>query len=370
MTRGLNIAGVKISRPLVLAPMAGVSDGPFRRICREMGAGLTCTEMISADGLVRGNRRTLEYLRVSDEERPVSLQLFGHDPGVLAKAAAIAWDRCRPDFIDLNCGCPVRKVVSRKAGAALLLDLPLLRRIVEAMAGASPAPVTVKIRSGWSAGDSLAVEASLAAQEAGACAVTIHARPRSAAFSAEPDWVLIRLLKESLTVPVIGNGGVGRPADARAMLEETGCDAVMIGRAAMGNPWIFRGASALLDGAGEAPVPGAGERLAVFLRHAEELAALKGEARGVRQMRKQAAWYSKGLAGSSEFRRRVNSCTTVEGLVLAVEAALGGGTGCELRRRGAASDAALSFVSERASSAAARVVPGGRGSSRALGGDR
>jgi tRNA-dihydrouridine synthase B len=368
MKETLNIAGVAISRPLVLAPMAGVSDSPFRRMCREMGAGLVFTEMVSADGLYRGNRRTLEYLRISDDERPVGLQLFGHDPGVLAKAAAIAWDRCRPDFIDLNCGCPVRKVVGRKAGAALLLDAPLLRRIVEAMAGASPAPVTVKIRSGWSAGDSLAIEASRAAQEAGASAITIHARPRSGAFSAEPDWPLIRLLKRSLTIPVIGNGGVNRAEDAPAMIEETGCDAAMIGRAAMGNPWIFRDACALLEGERAAPAPGAGERLAAFLRHAGELAALKGEARGVRQMRKQAAWYSRGLAGSSWFRRRVNSCTTMEELAGAVATALGSRPAGDPPRGGFDAEV-LGSVAEGRRGGVRRLAPGA-GLTRALGGDR
>lgn len=371
MTQKLNIGGVKISPALVLAPMAGVSDGPFRRMCRDMGAGLVFTEMISADGLYRGNRRTREYLRISDEERPVGLQLFGHDPEVLAKAAAIAWDKCRPDLIDLNCGCPVRKVVSRKAGAALLLDLPLLRRIVEAMAAAMPAPVTVKIRSGWSAGDRLAFDASLAAQEAGASAVTIHARPRSAAFSAEPDWALIKSLKRSLTIPVIGNGGVNGPADALAMLNETGCDAVMIGRAAMGDPWIFSRAAALLAGDREPLPAGPGERLAAFLQHARELARLKGEARGVRQMRKQAAWYSRGLAGSSEFRRRVNSCTTVDGLAEAAAAALGGGAGDDPAGPGPGPGAPLRGAPALTPGGrAARVAAGESEAPGALGGGR
>jgi tRNA-dihydrouridine synthase B len=265
----------------------------------------------------------------------------------------------------------VRKVVNRKAGAALLLDLPLLRRIVEAMACATPAPVTVKIRSGWSAGDDLAVEASLAAQEAGACALTIHARPRSAAFSAEPDWDLIERLKRSLTIPVIGNGGVTRPADVLAMLEKTGCDAVMIGRAAMGDPWIFRAAAAALDGAPELQAPGAAERLAAFLRHAAELAALKGEARGVRQMRKQAAWYSKGLPGSSQFRRRVNSCTTLEGLADEVRTALAAGAPSEAGACDAGASAEDASVSAaRASRRETRIMAGGGRSTGAVGGDR
>ncbi len=316
------IGGLVLESPLVLAPMAGVTDGPFRRMCRREGAGLVFTEMISADGLVRGNKRTLEYLEISPEERPVGVQLFGHDPAVLADAASIVSEGCRPELLDLNCGCPVPKVVKRKAGSALLLDIPLLKRMVGAMVSASRVPVTVKMRSGWRPGEDLAPAAALAAQEAGACAVTIHARPRSGGFSAAPDWRLIRYLKETLAVPVIGNGGADRPEDAAAMMKETGCDAVMIGRAAMGNPWIFSRAAAILSEGRRRPQPGPSERLEAFLRHAGELAGVAGERRAVKQMRKQAAWYSKGLSGSAPFRREVNECTTLAGLRDAVFTAL------------------------------------------------
>jgi len=316
------IAGVKLESPLVLAPMAGVTDGPFRRICREAGAALVFTEMISADGLVRGNKRTVEYLRISSGERPIGVQLFGHDPAVMGEAAAIVTETCRPEFIDLNCGCPVRKVVGRKAGSALLLDLPLLAGIVEAMVRAAGVPVTVKMRTGWSPGENLALDAGLVAQEAGAQAVILHARSRSAAFSGPADWSAIAELKEALEIPVIGNGGVFEPADALFMLEETGCDAVMIGRAAMGNPWIFSRASSVLATRVEPPPPAAEERLRTFLRHASELVDLRGEERAVKQMRKQAAWYSKGLPGSSAFRRRVNECVTLACLREAVSEAL------------------------------------------------
>lgn len=308
------IGGVEIDGPLVLAPMAGVTDGSFRLLCRRMGAGLVFTEMISADGLVRGNWRTLEYLRLSREERPIGLQLFGHDPGVLAEAASVVTETCSPDLIDLNCGCPVRKVVGRRAGSALLLDLPLLSRIVRAMVAATQVPVTVKIRSGWKAGDNLGMAASLAVRDAGASAVTVHARPRSGGFSSEPEWGMIEWAKRSLDIAVIGNGGIAGPGDALAMLRETGCDAVMIGRAAMGNPWIFRRARAALDGGAVPPPPGPRERLSTFVCHAEGLARLKGERRAVRQMRKHAAWYSKGLPGSSAFRRQVNACESLAGL--------------------------------------------------------
>lgn len=317
------IGGLKLDGPLVLAPMAGITDGPYRRICRLMGADLVFSEMVSADGIVRGNRRTLDYLAISDDERPVALQLFGHKPDVLAGAAAAVTEICRPDLIDLNCGCPVRKVVSRKAGSALLLDLPLLRDIVQAMVGATHIPITVKIRSGWEVGDNLAEKAATVIQDAGASAITIHARPKSAPFASDADWAVIESLKSSLDIPVIGNGGVSEPGDALRMLERTRCDAVMIGRAAMGNPWIFSRASAVLGEGRRRPEPSAGERLNAFLYHAAELAGAKGELRAAKQMRKQAAWYSRGLPGSVAFRRQVNECTTLAGLRRAVSETLG-----------------------------------------------
>jgi nifR3 family TIM-barrel protein len=279
--------------------------------------------MVSADGIVRRNRRTLEYLAISDEERPVALQVFGHKPEVLAEATAAVTQGCAPDLIDLNSGCPVRKVVSRKAGSALLLDLPLLRDIVSAMVEATYLPVTVKIRSGWEVGDNLAAAAAEVIQDAGASALTIHARPRSEPFTSDADWGLIKSLKSSLDIPVIGNGGVSEPGDALRMLERTGCDAVMIGRAAMGNPWVFSRAAALLRGSERKPAPSPGERLNAFLFHATELAGVKGELRAARQMRKQAGWYTKGLPGSVAFRRRVNECTTLAALKEAVSETLG-----------------------------------------------
>jgi tRNA-dihydrouridine synthase B len=318
------IGGLRLEGPLVLAPMAGVADSPFRRMCRRMGAALVFTEMISADGLVRNNWRTVEYLSFSAEERPLGVQLFGSNPKVLADAASFVAERSSPDVIDLNCGCPVRKVVGRKAGSALLLDLPLLKNIVSAMTGAVSLPVTVKIRSGWKAGDNLAVDAALAAQEGGAAAVTVHARHRAAAFSGPADWEVIRSVKRALEIPVIGNGGVTEPEDAVAMLRETGCDAVMIARAAMGNPWIFSRTAALLRTGDMDPPPSIQQKLEAFLKHARELVGLKGELRAVRYMRKQACWYAKGFPGSSSLRRRVNGCTSLAELREAVSEMLRG----------------------------------------------
>jgi len=318
------IGGLKLDGPLVLAPMAGVTDSPFRRMCRGMGASLVFSEMVSADGIARDSGRTLEYLSFFPEERPIGVQLFGSKPEILAEAASKAARMCSPDLIDLNCGCPVRKVVGRKAGAALLLDLPLLKDIVRAMTEAVPVPVTVKIRSGWKAGENLAVEAALAARAGGASAVTVHARHRSAVFSGPADWNVIREVKGSLDIPVIGNGGVMGPGDAAAMLEKTGCDAVMIARAAMGNPWIFSRTAALLRSGDAGAQPPLERRLEAFLSHAGEMAELKGERRAVRYMRKQACWYAKGFPGSSAFRRRVNHCTSLAELREAVACMLRG----------------------------------------------
>jgi tRNA-dihydrouridine synthase B len=289
-----------------------------------MGASLVFTEMISADGLVRDNSRTLEYLSFSSKERPLGLQLFGSDPEVLADAASYVAEKCSPDFIDLNAGCPVRKVVGRRAGSALLLDLPLLKEITGAMTKAVHLPVTVKIRSGWKAGDDVAVSAALAAQEGGAAAVTVHARSRAAAFSGPADWAVIRAVKSSVEIPVIGNGGIEEPEDAVGMLQQTGCDAAMIARAAMGNPWVFSRTTALLRTGTADPPPSLQRRLEVFLDHARELAVLKGERRAVRYMRKQACWYAKGFPGSSAFRRRVNYCASLAELEKAVSSMLRG----------------------------------------------
>jgi tRNA-dihydrouridine synthase B len=309
--RNPTIGKLELDGPLVLAPMAGVTDSAFRGMCRGMGASLVFTEMISADGLVRRNRRTLEYLEFGRDERPIGVQLFGSDPKILADATALVAESCQPDLIDLNCGCPVRKVVKRKAGSALLLDLPLLKDIVAAMAAAVRIPVTVKIRSGWKDGDDLAVKAALAARDGGASAVTLHARHATAGFSGAADWLAIRTVKSTLGIPVIGNGGVAEPVDALEMLGQTGCDAVMIGRGAMGNPWIFSRAAALLLEGIEEPPPTLAQRLEGFIRHARSLARIKGELRAVKYMRKQAGWYTKGFQGSVALRRRINRCTSL-----------------------------------------------------------
>jgi tRNA-dihydrouridine synthase B len=239
----MRIGPVVSDSPFLLAPLAGVSDSPFRRLAREQGASIVYTEMVSADGLVRGNQATLDYCRFDPSERPIGIQLFGSNPDVMADAArrlSDLPDEQRPDVIDINMGCPVRKVVNRRAGAALLTDPPLAQTIVRKMVAASSVPVTAKIRLGWDGQSQNVVQVAMALEEAGAGAVAIHARTRAEKFEGSAHWEMIAAAKQAVTIPVIGNGDVRTHEDAARMLETTGCDGVMMGRAAFGDPWVFR----------------------------------------------------------------------------------------------------------------------------------
>jgi nifR3 family TIM-barrel protein len=234
---------VSTDSPFLLAPLAGVSDSPFRQLAREQGAAMVYTEMVSADGLARGNQATLDYCAFEPSERPIGIQIFGSDPAIMAEAARVLSDlpaAQRPDLIDINMGCPVRKVVNRCAGAALLQDVPRLSAIVERMVEVTPLPVTAKIRLGWDGQSQNVVEVARALEGAGAAAVAIHARTRAEKFEGEAHWDMIGEAKRAIGIPVIGNGDVRSPEDAAAMVAQTGCDAVMIGRTAASNPWIFR----------------------------------------------------------------------------------------------------------------------------------
>jgi len=311
----MRIGDILFDSPFLLAPLAGVSDSPFRRLAREQGASGVVTEMVSADGLVRGQKATLEYLRFEPEERPIGVQLFGADPGVMADAARAL---CalppaeRPDWIDVNMGCPVRKVVNRRAGAALLTDLPLLSEIVRRMAEASTLPVTAKLRLGWDGSSSNVVEVARALEGAGARAVAIHARTRAEKFGGEPHWELIGEAKRAVGIPVIGNGDVRVPEDAVRMLETTGCDGVMLGRAAFGDPWIFRRVRAFWERGVRLPLPTAAERLGTGLRHLRLMVESVGPAAATREMRKHVAWYVRGLPHSARVREQVNRTRTVD----------------------------------------------------------
>ncbi len=311
----MRIGPVTFDSPFLLAPLAGVSDSPFRRLAREQGASGVFTEMVSSEGLVRGQRGSLELCRFEREERPIGVQLFGSEPAVMAEAArvlcALPPER-RPDLVDVNVGCPVRKVVNRQAGAALLNDIPRLKAIVSAMAAASTVPVTAKIRLGWDGGSHNAVEVARTLEDAGAAAVTVHARTRAERFGGHAHWEVIGEVRGAVRIPVIGNGDVRTPADAVRMLETTGCDGVMVGRAAFGDPWLFARLRSLWERGAELPPPTAAQRLDAGLRHLRMTADWVGPVVAAREMRKHVAWYVKGLPHSARVRDEVNHTRSVE----------------------------------------------------------
>lgn len=292
--------------PLLLAPQAGVSESPFRRLCRSFGADVVLTEFVSAEGIVRGSGRTAHYLRFDDDERPIGIQIFGADPGTMAEAAALVTEVYEPDFVDINFGCPVKKVVRRNGGSGCLRDLGLVGRIVRAVVAATPLPVTAKIRSGFDESSRDPVAIGRTCRDAGARMVTLHPRTRADMYSGQARWEEIAALVDALDVPVIGNGDVRRGEDALRMKARTGCHGVMIARGSHGAPWLFHQARAALDGT---PVPGepdARTRFEICIRHAENAVAfeLDGD-KAVREFRKHLGWYTRGLAGGRRLRQRL-----------------------------------------------------------------
>ncbi len=309
----MRIGPVELDSPFVLAPLAGVSDSPFRQLAREQGASAVYTEMVSADGLARGNRATLDYCRFEPRERPIGIQLFGSDPGVMAEATRVLCELPigeRPDLIDINMGCPVRKVVNRCAGAALLNEPPRLAAIVRRMSEVSAVPVTAKIRLGWDGKSQNVVEVAKTLEQSGAAAVAIHARTRAEKFEGRAHWEMIAAARAAVGIPVIGNGDVRGPEDATRMLGTTGCDAVMLGRAAFGDPWVFGRLRAWRERGERLLPPGAAERLETGIRHLRLLVADVGEAVAAKEMRKHVAWYLKGLPHSARVREQVNRTRT------------------------------------------------------------
>jgi len=299
--------------PLVLAPMAGITDFPFRLICKELGAGLVFSEMLSAEALIREHKRTFGMLHTDLAERPVVFQIFGSRPESMAEAALII-SQVGADFIDINMGCPVPKILKCGAGAALLRDIGLAKEIIAAVVGTSKIPVTVKIRLGWDAQNIVAVELALAAESLGIAAVTVHGRTKVQGFSSGADWSAIKQVKDAVGIPVIGNGDVIVARDVKKMLEETGCDGIMIGRAIQGYPWIFREAKQYLE-TGVVPLPPSyQERQVVMIRHLCDMITLLGENVGLREMRKHLCWYTKGLYGGAEFREKIYNIDTVTGV--------------------------------------------------------
>lgn len=294
------------SFPLILAPMAGVSEAPFRQVCRALGADVLMTEFLSSEAIRRGIRKTIGGAEFEAVERPIGVQIYGADPEAMARAAAIVTEGYQPDFLDINFGCPVKKVVQRNGGSGCLRDMDLVDRIIRAVVSATHIPVTVKTRSGWNDETRAPVEIALRMQDAGARAFTLHARTRTQMFTGRADWDEIARVVEALEIPVIGNGDITTAEDVVRMRDHTGCAAVMIGRGSFGNPWLFRDAHALLQGQPKPPAPDAVERFAVALAHAQLALRLQGDSRHtVVEFRKHFGWYTKGLPGASALRQRL-----------------------------------------------------------------
>jgi nifR3 family TIM-barrel protein len=298
--------------PLFLAPMAGVSEAPFRLLCRRFGADVVVSEFLSSEGLRRGSAHTMKMAAFDAEERPIGIQIFGAEPPAMAEAAALVTEVFAPDYVDINFGCPVKKVVKRNGGSGCLKDLGLVQQIIRAVAGATRLPVTVKIRSGWDESQRDPVGIALRCQDAGARALTLHARTRTQMFSGTARWDEIAAVVEALEIPVIGNGDVTTAADVVRMRRDTGCAGVMIARGAFGNPWIFRDARALLDGRPVPAAPTAEERFRTALDHARLTLALEGDSpKTAMEFRKHLGWYARGLPGAAALRERLHRVGTL-----------------------------------------------------------
>lgn len=309
----LTIGNVTLENNMILAPMAGVTDLPFRLLCKKQGAGLVCMEMVSAKAILYRNKNTEELMRILPKERPVSLQLFGSEPEVMGEIAAQIQERPF-DILDINMGCPVPKVVGNGEGSALMKNPKLAEEIIRRVVQASRKPVTLKIRKGFDEEHINAVEIAQRAEEAGAAAIAVHGRTREQFYSGKADWSIIAKVKEAVDIPVIGNGDVDSPESAAKMLRETGCDGVMVGRAARGNPWIFREIVSYLE-TGEIPErPTPQEKCACILEHAALMREYKGEYTAVREMRKHVSWYTFGCPNAAKLRGRINTVDSMEEL--------------------------------------------------------
>ena len=309
----LRIGNTILENNVILAPMAGVTDLPFRLLCREQGAGCVVTEMVSAKAILYNNRNTKELMQIHPQERPAAIQLFGSDPDIMAQIAARIEDGPY-DFIDVNMGCPVPKVVNNGEGSALMKNPKQAEKVLSAMVKAVKKPVTVKFRKGFNDTSVNAVEFAKMAEGSGVAAVAVHGRTREQYYSGKADWDIIRQVKEAVKIPVIGNGDIFTPQDAGRMMEETGCDGIMVARGAKGNPWIFRRINHYLDTGEILPGPSIEEIQAMILRYGHMLAAYKGEQTAMREMRGHVAWYTKGMPHSAALRNEINQVETLKGL--------------------------------------------------------
>ncbi|TCL61227.1 tRNA-U20-dihydrouridine synthase [Kineothrix alysoides] len=317
--RPLRIGDAILENNIILAPMAGVTDLPFRLLCKEQGAGLICMEMVSAKAIMYNNKNTEELLAIHPEERPVSLQLFGSDPYIISEMAKRIEERPFA-VLDINMGCPMPKIVNNGEGSALMKDSSLVEKIVAETVKAIKKPVTVKIRKGFDEEHVNAVEIAKAAEAAGAAAVTVHGRTREQYYAGKADWDIIAKVKESVRIPVIGNGDVTDGESAARLMEQTGCDGVMVGRAVRGNPWIFREIKTYLQTGEKIASPEAAQVKEMILRHAKLQLKYKGEYIGIREMRKHVAWYVTGFPYAARFRQKVNEMETFDDLMKGVEA--------------------------------------------------
>lgn len=310
------IGNVKISNQVVLAPMAGICNSAYRQICKDMGCGLIYAEMVSDKAITYSNQKTIDKLYMTEKERPISQQIFGSDKESFVEAAKFIEKEMKPDIIDINMGCPVPKVAVRaQAGSALLKDLDKIFDIVSSVVSAVNVPVTVKIRSGWDSNHINAVEVAKVIEKAGASAICVHPRTRSQGYSGKADWNIIKEVKENVSIPVIGNGDIKSPEDAKRMLEETKCDAVMIGRGVLGNPWLIKNIVNYLDGKEVIDVSIV-DRIDMCLKHLKLLDSLKNEKLACLEIRNHISWYFKGIKGANELKNKVYQTTSIHDIIL------------------------------------------------------
>lgn len=310
------IGNVKISNQVVLAPMAGICNSAYRQICKDMGCGLIYAEMVSDKAITYNNQKTIDMLYMTEKERPISQQIFGSDKESFVEAAKFIEKEMKPDIIDINMGCPVPKVAVRaQAGSALLKDLDKIFDIVSSVVSSVNVPVTVKIRSGWDSNHINAVEVAKVIEKAGASAICVHPRTRSQGYSGKADWNIIKEVKENVSIPVIGNGDIKSPEDAKRMLEETKCDAVMIGRGVLGNPWLIKNIVNYLDGKEVIDVSIV-DRIDMCLKHLKLLDSLKNEKLACLEIRNHISWYFKGIKGANELKNKVYQTTSIHDIIL------------------------------------------------------